>query len=172
MKQHVMLDFLDKKAQSKGSVGRKSPQHDANRAKRALLQRLICPEPTPALVCYEDQLVFRAAWWHNYAHYDSRLTRSNDVPKWQLQCKRDWHTGLWEVARLDETFLETFLSLAAAKEAAVKHLADAPAYYRHKGKALKLLAEDINGTSCQDDSMDTCETKLHQTKALPSEWKP
>lgn len=156
-KQHVMLDFLDKKArhhQSNTLARRRPPQHDAARAKRVLLNRLICPEPTPALVCHKDQLVYRAAWWHSYTLPHFLEEKFKDVPDWQLECKRVWRIGFWEAARLDETLLELFLSLAAAKEAAVKRLKDAPAYYRHKGKALEMLSEDINGTLYPRHSMD------------------
>lgn len=156
-KQHVMLDFLDKKAryrQPSTLARRKSAQHDAARAKRALLSRLICPEPAPALVCHKDQLVYRAAWWHSYTLPQLLEGTFNDVPDWQLECKRVWRVGFWEVARLDETLLELFLSLAAAKEAAVKRLKDAPAYYRHKGKALEMLSEDVNGLSCPSHITD------------------
>lgn len=159
MKQHVMLDFIDKKAQDKSLTRRKSPPHDANRAKRAQLQRLVCPEPSPALVCHEDQLVYRAAWWHNYALPSPPSGKLNNVPEWHRQSKREWRAGLWEMARLDATFLEVFLTLAAAKEAAVKRLADAPAYYRHKGKALRLLSEDISGMSCKNRRMGVRHTK-------------
>jgi hypothetical protein len=66
-----------------------------------------------------------------------------------------WNAGFWEHARQDETLLEVFMAYAAAKEAAVKRLPDAPAYYRHKGKALTLLSEDVDGNYLQNHTMDS-----------------
>lgn len=146
LKQHVMLNFLDKKAPNahgKVLARRKSPPREED-ARRILLDPLVCPQPTPALVCHEDQLVYRAAWWHAYVHPDFTTTPPH-VPTWQHECRRKWNVGFWDLARVDETLLEVFMTFAAAKEAAVKRLSDAPAFYRHRGKALTLLAEDING---------------------------
>jgi hypothetical protein len=153
LKQHVMLNFLDKKtpdAQGKALVRRKSPLHEGRivNARRIVLDPLICPQPRPALVCHEDQLVYRAAWWHTYVHPDFATIPSH-VPTWQHDCKQIWNAGFWEYARLDETLLEVFMAYAAAKEAAVKRLPEAPAFYRHRGKALTLLAEDVDGNYCQ-----------------------
>ena len=152
LKQHVMLNFLDKQApnaRGKSLTRRRwTPPHEeedvVNERRRALLRPLVCPQPTPALVCHEDQLVYRAAWWHTYVHPDFMEVPSH-VPTWQIDCKQRWNAGFWEYARLDETLLEVFMTYAAAKEAAVKHLPDAPAYYRHRGKALNLLSEDVDG---------------------------
>lgn len=149
LKQHVMLNFLDKKhpdAKGKALARRKTPprEDDTASARRVLLEPLICPEPTPALVCHEDQLVYRAARWHSYIHPDFTTTPS-DVPSWQQDCKLRWNAGFWELARVDETLLEVFMAYAAAKEATVKCLPDAPAFYRHRGKALVLLSEDVDG---------------------------
>jgi hypothetical protein len=150
LKQHVMLNFIDKKAhedQGRNLARRRSPSHeDAISVRRKSLEPLACPQPTSALVCHEDQLVYRAAWWHCYVHPDF-LTAQADVPRWRLDNKQMLNAGFWEVARQDQTLLEVFMSFAAAKEAAVKSLLDAPAYYRHRGKALKLLADDVNGRS-------------------------
>lgn len=149
LKQHVMLNFLDKKApvaQDKALARRKSPLHEERiaNARRVLLQPLVCPQPRPALVCHEDQLVYRAAWWHTYVHPDFATIPSH-VPTWQHDCKQIWNAGFWEFARVDETLLEVFMAFAAAKEATVKRLSDAPAFYRHRGKALTLLSEDVDG---------------------------
>jgi hypothetical protein len=150
LKQHVMLNFLDKKApsvaQEKPLARRKSPLHEERiaNARRVLLQPLVCPQPRPALVCHEDQLVYRAAWWHTYVHPDFATVPSH-VPTWQHDCKQRWNAGFWGFARVDETLLEVFMAYAAAKEAAVKRLPDAPAFYRHRGKALTLLHEDVDG---------------------------
>jgi hypothetical protein len=148
LKQHVMLNFLDKKApnaQDKALARRKSPlpQERILNARR-LLKPLICPQPQPALICHEDQLVYRAAWWHTYVHPDYATIPSH-VPNWQNDCRQRWNAGFWELARLDETLLEVFMTYAAAKEAAVKRLHDAPAYYRHRGKAITLISEDVDG---------------------------
>jgi len=153
LKQHVMLNFLDKKApdaQVNVLARRKSPrrkEHTGN-ARRVLLEPLACPQPTPALVCHEDQLVYRAARWHAYVHPDF-TTAPSDLPTWQKDCKLRWNSAFWEFARLDETLLEVFMAYAAAKEAAVKCLNTAPAYYRHRGKALTLLSEDVDSRSLQ-----------------------
>jgi hypothetical protein len=148
LKQHVMLNFIDKKAHEDGGrveARRRSPSHvDAISVRRKSLEPLTCPQPTIALVCHEDQLVYRAAWWHCYVHPDF-LTVQADVPRWRLDNKQMLNAGFWEVARQDQTLLEVFMSFAAAKEAAVKCLPDAPACYRHRGKALMLLADDVNG---------------------------
>ena len=149
LKQHVMLNFLDKKApvaQNKALARRESPLHEERiaNARRILLQPLVCPQPRPALVCHEDPLVYRAAWWHTYVHPDFATVPSH-VPTWQNDCKQRWKTGFWGFARMDETLLEVFMAYAAAKEAAVKRLSDAPAFYRHRGKALTLLSEDVDG---------------------------
>jgi hypothetical protein len=151
LKQHVMLNFLDKKAldaQVNILTRRKSPLREERtvNARRVLLQSLACPQPTPALVCHEDQLVYRAAQWHAYVH-PNFTTAPSDLPTWQKDCKTRWNAGFWEFARVDETLLEVFMAYAAAKEAAVKCLPDAPAYYRHKGKALALLSEDVDSKS-------------------------
>jgi hypothetical protein len=149
-RQHVMLNFFaqkDPRDQRKTATCRGPlPREITDSADRDLFEGLSCPEPTPALVCARDQLVFRAAWWHCYT--DPRLSEpSTDVPDWQQDCKRMWNAGFWQLARLDETLLEVFMGFAAAKEAVIKCLPDAPAYYRHKGKALTLLAKDIDSKS-------------------------
>jgi hypothetical protein len=150
LKQHVMLNFIDKKThedQDRNLARRRSPpREDAVSLSRKSIEPLACPQPTPALVCHEDQLVYRAAWWHCYVH-PNFLTAQADVPRWRLNNKKMLNAGFWEVARQDETLLEVFMSFAAAKEAAIRSLHDAPAYYRHRGKALKLLADDVNGRS-------------------------
>lgn len=156
LKQHVMLNFLDKKGpedQRKILSRRKStPRKDAVVVRRFSLERLACPHPTPALVSHEDQIVYRAAWWHCYVHPEFSTTPKN-VPTWQEDFKRMWNAGFWEAARQDQTLLEVFISFAAAKEAAVKCLPDAPAYYRHRGKALVLIAEDVNSELTRRDLM-------------------
>jgi hypothetical protein len=150
LRQHVMLNFFAQKApQDQREIAtcrRPLPRENTNSADRGLLEWLACPKPTPALVRDRDQLVFRAAWWHCYT--DPRLSEPiTDVPGWQQDCKRTWNAGFWQLARLDETLLEVFMGFAAAKEAVIKCLPDAPAYYRHKGKALTLLAKDIESKS-------------------------
>jgi hypothetical protein len=149
LKQHVMLNFIDKKAhedRGRNEARRRSPSDEDISVRRKSLEPLPCPQPTLALVCQEDQLVYRAAWWHCYVHPDF-LTAQADVPRWRLDNKQMLNAGFWEVARQDQTLLEVFMSFAAAKEAAIKCLPDAPAYYRHRGKALTLLAGDVNGRS-------------------------
>jgi hypothetical protein len=146
VKQHVMLNFFDKRfpqAQDNTLVQRKSSSRkNAVSTKRIPVGPLPCPQPVPALVRDEDQLVYRAAWWHCYVHPDFSAPRL-DTPNWQQDGKRKWHAGFWELARLDETVLQLFMSFAAAKEAVVRHLPDAPAHWYHRGKALRLVAEDI-----------------------------
>jgi len=147
LRQHVMLNFFAQKAvhdESKSTMCKRLPPNEnTNSAELNLLEQLACPTPTPTLVRDQDQMVYRAAWWHCYTD-PSLSTPFADVPDWQQDCKRTWNAAFWQMAKLDETLLEVFMGFAAAKEAAVRCLTDAPAYYRHKGRALTLLAKNIN----------------------------
>ena len=147
LRQHVMLNFFAQRAlhdRSKIATRERAvPSENTVSADLDLLERLACPKPTPALIRDQDQLVYRAAWWHCYT--DPGLsTPFADVPDWQQDCKRTWNAAFWQMSKQDEALLEVFMGFAAAKEAAIKCLPDAPAYYRHKGRALTLLAKDIN----------------------------
>jgi hypothetical protein len=147
LRQHVMLNFVAQKAihdQSEiATCKTPAPNDSAISADRDMLERLAYPKPTPALVLDRDQLVYRAAWWHY--HTDPGLsTPLANVTDWPQGWKRTWKAAFWKMAKLDETLLEVFMGFAAAKEAGVRCLPNAPAYYRHKGRALTLLAKDIN----------------------------
>lgn len=92
----------------------------------------------PALILAKDKEIYQAAWWHSL-----NICQTTQRNGWIDVCRSQWGQGFWEFARGDGTLREIFLSYAAAKEASVKSLSDSRAYFIHKGRAMRLVAEDL-----------------------------
>ncbi|KAK4496539.1 hypothetical protein PRZ48_012519 [Zasmidium cellare] len=92
----------------------------------------------PALLIPEDNEMYQAAWWHSL-----NLCQTDQRNGWIDICRQQWGQGFWEFAKEDGTLREIFLSYAAAKEASVKSLADSREYFVHKGRAMRLVAKDL-----------------------------
>lgn len=92
----------------------------------------------PALLIPEEKEMYQAAWWHSL-----NLCQTDQRNGWIDVCRSQWGQGFWEFAKEDGTLREIFLSYAAAKEASVKSLADSREYFVHKGRAMRLVAKDL-----------------------------
>lgn len=144
VKQHVMRDFVERKsavAARQMVVRRKSPLHRSQPRTRTAVKPPVLPHPAPALVCDKDRIVYRAAWWHRFA---KPQTSDQGAALWKHRNKQEWNLEFWHAARMDETLLEVFICLATTKEAIVRNVQDTRAYYRHKGKAIALVSQDVN----------------------------
>jgi hypothetical protein len=164
VKQHVMVDYHNKKAQRQSARTKRSQQITSqpddvqeeravavhknpprsritSKATRASSQVAYFPPPKPGLIDEEHRAIYQAAWWHRYALPGSP---PSDRLDWQQKCKNQWNEQLWELAKVDKTMLEVFMCFAAAKQNAVRHSYDTRGYYRHKGRAIALVYQDVN----------------------------
>jgi hypothetical protein len=169
VRQHVMVNYHTKKAkqvQGTQAAGKPKPspsqiKHIAIRPGQTALSPItVCstkakqsprhvayyPPPAPGLINDEQRSVYSAVWWHRY---HAPGLRDQERLDWQEKCRMYASEILWNVAKSDKTFFEIFMCLSAAKEIVVKESGDTHAYYRHKGKAISLLSQDVNRKSVQ-----------------------
>lgn len=164
IKQHVMIDYHNKKEKrvqvvdlprplisySKDRTTREqqaiisphaSPLGAPSKAKQTPLHVAYYPPPVPGLINDEHRSIHNAIWWHRYNAPDPQ---DPDEMDWLQKCKHEANRLLWDIARVDKTFLEIFMCLSAAKEIVVRESTDTRAYYRHKGRAIALVSQDVN----------------------------
>jgi hypothetical protein len=97
--------------------------------------------PVLGLVNDEHRSVYNAIWWHRYA---SLGLPARDEMDWTQKYRLEASELLWHLAREDKTFREIFMCFSAAKEIAVKRSRDFRTYFRHNGKAISLVLQDMN----------------------------
>jgi hypothetical protein len=99
------------------------------------------PPPAPGLINDEHRSIYNAIWWHRYTPLG---LPEQDKMDWIQKCRFEASELLWHLAKEDKTFFEIFMCFSAAKEIAVKGSRDLRAYFRHKGRAISMVSQDVN----------------------------
>jgi hypothetical protein len=167
IKQHVMVNYHTQKAKQaqETQVARRSSRAKAqttdgstraeqttvvsrfmssSKSKQTQVVVKELPPPAPPLIGDEHRDIYNAIWWHRYAPPD---LPEPDETHWSQKYRVVASELLWNLATEDKTFFEIFMTITAAKEITVKGSRDLRAYFRHKGRAIAMVSQDVNRKS-------------------------